>query len=661
MTTRLPYSLCIAAFLVVTAHAQTVIVKAPPQLGTSVAPMALDGIWESTTPGFEAIIVLAERADRRLVGYLPGNPGSRLLGGRVDGKDVHFIIGDSDPMVTWTAEFTGVVSGDNLIGIVSDGSGSTPVQFQLTTEPVLEESWLLFENATADRVSLSRMEDGAGSFLFGEFVNLTGCSFLACGGNVSSWNITGLAHTIITSSSGMPGCPMTSTLVGNQDPVEFLVGGTYTSSDCTGVLGGGGFLGGKTGFTTMEDVHALLESLAIFADDFESESPEAADFFHSAYLYNGFARADVEAAFAAWWGQYNSIHVSLSVDEVAMESDAEVHAFLSGPARMDLRLRAWGRDAMTGAWEDFWNYETAIPDEGELALVGEEGGRVVIVGNGQIQPFSMGLPVSATGQENLFYGIWPFGVHGGGHPEGHPGLDFEYAVGAKVLATVAGPIVVIRPNDSHPGTWSVVQEPRPGFKVLYDEITNLPPSTVVGNVLAEGDVIGDPWDKITYRSNHLGLMVLGEFLCPSDYFHSTAQAQLDAFWPQCFFAEEPAEPRMKNAVQVTFPLTCRWELNTPGFGSSTAEVHFIRPDATDSNIYSYALLDSAGLTTEWGAASFSMAAPWGTVVLTPDASLGLPDRFGVYDIVEDVLTLDWDTSGFPADLAGASLYDLADD
>ncbi|MDP6939914.1 MAG: hypothetical protein QF848_13905 [Planctomycetota bacterium] len=33
---------------------------------------------------------------------------------------------------------------------------------------------------------------------------------------------------------------------------------------------------------------------------------------------------------------------------------------------------------------------------------------------------------------------------------------------------------------------------------------------------------------------------------------------------------------------------------------------------------------------------------------------GLPDRFGVYDIVEDVLTLDWDTSGFTADLAGAS-------
>jgi hypothetical protein len=32
----------------------------------------------------------------------------------------------------------------------------------------------------------------------------------------------------------------------------------------------------------------------------------------------------------------------------------------------------------------------------------------------------------------------------------------------------------------------------------------------------------------------------------------------------------------------------------------------------------------------------------------------LPDRFGVYDIVEDVLTLDWDTSGFTADLAGAS-------
>jgi hypothetical protein len=411
----------------------------------------------------------------------------------------------------------------------------------------------------------------------------------------------------------------------------------------------------------MSDVHALLESLAIFADDFESESPEAADMFHSAYLYNGFARQDVEAAFAAWWGQYNSIRISLSVDGIVLENDAEVHAYVTGPARMDLRLIAWGRDATTGAWEDFWNYETVIPGAAELGFVGEEGGRTVIVGNGQSAPFTMGLPVSSTGLDNQFVGLHPFGVHGGGHPEGHPGLDVEYAVGAKVLAGAAGPIVVIRPNDSHPGTWSVVQEPRPGFKINYDEVTNLSPSIVVGTVLAEGDVIGDPWDLITYRQCHLGLMALGSPLCPTDYLHPAAQAQLDAFWPMCYYDEEPAEPRLYNDQLASFPLTCRWELNTPGTGSSTAEVHFIRPDPADSSVYNYAFVDSTGATTEWGAAKFSRAYPWGTVYLTPDASLGLPDRFGTYDIVEDELTFDWDTTGYPADLAGASLYDLADD
>jgi hypothetical protein len=660
MLERLSRILCLTILCAVTAHAQ--VVTAPPRPGIPVNPLVLDGIWESTTPGIDAIIVLAERSDGRLLGYMPGNPGTRLVGGRVEGRNVHFLVAGQDPLISWQAEFIGVVSGTSLIGTINDGTGSTPVQFQLTPDPVLEESWLLFESDTAERVILSRIEDGGGAFLFGEFLNLTACKFLACGGRITAWNISGLAHTINTSSDGGSSCSTTSTLVGNQDPVEFLLGGTYTTSDCTGVLGFGGFLGGKTGFTSMADVHALLESLAIFADDFEAEAPTAADLFHSAYLYNGLTRADVEAQFALWWAQYSSIRVGLSLDGIVMENDAEVHGYLSGPARMDLKLSAWGRDATTGAWEDFWKYETVIPDGGELALIGEEGGRTVIVGNAQAQPFSIGLPVSPSGHDNQVFGLWPYGVHGGGHPEGHPGLDFEYAVGAKVIASTAGPIVVIRQNTSHlPAIlWSVVQEPRPGFKVIYDEVANLPPSIVVGTVLAEGDVVGDPYDKTTFRSNHLGVMVLGEHLCPSDYWHTTAQAQMDAFWPQCFFAEEPAEPRMHNPTQVTFPLTCRWELDTPGSGSSTAEVHFIRLDPTDWS-FSYAFLDSGGSTLEWGAASFNMAVPWGTVTFTPDSSLGLSKRFGTYDIVEDVLTLDWDSAGFPADLSGASLYDLADD
>ena len=37
------------------------------------------------------------------------------------------------------------------------------------------------------------------------------------------------------------------------------------------------------------------------------------------------------------------------------------------------------------------------------------------------------------------YGIWPYGVHGGGHGlDGHPGFDIEYRTGAPVLAAADG-------------------------------------------------------------------------------------------------------------------------------------------------------------------------------------------------------------------------------
>src|ERR1043166_9508056 len=54
-------------------------------------------------------------------------------------------------------------------------------------------------------------------------------------------------------------------------------------------------------------------------------------------------------------------------------------------------------------------------------------------------PFVIDLPIAAGDGATLAYGIWPYGVHGGGHAvDGHGGFDIEYRIGAPVLAASAG-------------------------------------------------------------------------------------------------------------------------------------------------------------------------------------------------------------------------------
>ena len=72
-----------------------------------------------------------------------------------------------------------------------------------------------------------------------------------------------------------------------------------------------------------------------------------------------------------------------------------------------------------------------------------------------------GLPAVAAG-DLVTFGLWPYGVHGGGHPEGHPGMDIEYAPGAKVRAAADGVVTYIGPNSNFPTQWDLLLEVRQG-------------------------------------------------------------------------------------------------------------------------------------------------------------------------------------------------------
>ena len=52
-----------------------------PGPGSGPSTEGVAGVWQSTTTGFDAVLVLEERADGRLLGYLPGTSGTRVTGG----------------------------------------------------------------------------------------------------------------------------------------------------------------------------------------------------------------------------------------------------------------------------------------------------------------------------------------------------------------------------------------------------------------------------------------------------------------------------------------------------------------------------------------------------------------------------------------------------
>jgi hypothetical protein len=55
--------------------------------------------------------------------------------------------------------------------------------------------------------------------------------------------------------------------------------------------------------------------------------------------------------------------------------------------------------------------------------------------------FTISLPIRAEDSANNAFGLNSFGIHIGDHGiDGHPGWDFEYAVGASVLAVADGTI-----------------------------------------------------------------------------------------------------------------------------------------------------------------------------------------------------------------------------
>jgi murein DD-endopeptidase MepM/ murein hydrolase activator NlpD len=124
-------------------------------------------------------------------------------------------------------------------------------------------------------------------------------------------------------------------------------------------------------------------------------------------------------------------------------------------------------------------------------------------------PAALNLPIEAARVVNL----WPFGVKGGDHPEGHPGIDFLAAPGTPILAAGAGTVTAI--GDSVYGGELGITVHIGALDTFYTTYMRSV-RVAVGDHVSQGQPLAelDLWPGMTVGSLHFGVWADGHDLCP---------------------------------------------------------------------------------------------------------------------------------------------------
>jgi hypothetical protein len=275
-------------------------------------------------------------------------------------------------------------------------------------------------------------------------------------------------------------------------------------------------------------------------------------------------------------------------------------------------------------------------------------------------PFVIDLPIAAGDGATLAYGIWPYGVHGGGHAvDGHGGFDIEYRTGASVLAATDGLVDSVTP-DAHDPSRRVVRlkhvRDRGTYLTDYSDLIAVPDRVVPGASVVRGEPLGVAGAFADGRSAMIHFQVgdpthleNGQIIAsPAGYVSASARALLDELWRTSAYRAEICEPFLTNSRAHSFPLARTWTRQS-GNGPSTIDITCVTESDTTY------VMTNDGVVVESG----SLMIGWSVRPTTADfrASSG-STRLAVYDIVSDTMRLTLGGPGAlrPASLDGASVY-----
>ena len=275
-------------------------------------------------------------------------------------------------------------------------------------------------------------------------------------------------------------------------------------------------------------------------------------------------------------------------------------------------------------------------------------------------PFVIELPIAAGDGATYAYGIWPYGVHGGGHAvDGHGGFDIEYRVGAPVLAATDGVVDSVT-ADAHDPSRRVVrlkhQRDRGQYLTDYSNLVAVPDRLVPGAVVTRGDTLGAAGAFADNRSAMIHFQ-LGDpthlengqvIASPANYVSPSARALLDDLWRTAAYRAEICEPFLTNSRAHSFPIARAWTRQS-GSGPATIDVTCV----SDSDV-TYVMTNADG-----AAENGTVVVGWNLRPMTLDfRSSSGSSRLAIYDIVSETmrLSLAGPSAPRPASLDGASTY-----
>lgn len=192
--------------------------------------------------------------------------------------------------------------------------------------------------------------------------------------------------------------------------------------------------------------------------------------------------------------------------------------------------------------------------EEKLTLIASHGGSANPSSSQSPASSSSSLSLSLPFDKESFYadrmGIWPFCVHGGEHPEGHGGIDFDLKAGTEIKAAAPGSVEEMMYEESE-GGYNIFLQHGSGYATGYIPIKDV--QVQKGDQVNQGQVLGKAGDDgkgTTYVHFEVNNYQKGGRVCPYPFFNSTAKADFETMFSISHYPEQSSEPNICNCDLV---------------------------------------------------------------------------------------------------------------
>jgi len=168
---------------------------------------------------------------------------------------------------------------------------------------------------------------------------------------------------------------------------------------------------------------------------------------------------------------------------------------------------------------------------------------------------SLSIPFDYNDYSPKKFGIWPFCVHGGEHPEGHGGIDFELKPDTRILASADGRVEYIEPPEIALHGWGygvyIAHETGAvGYVCLKDV------QVKEGDYVKKGDFLGYPCQTDQGDSFiHFEVVdnIINKRVCPLKYLDNEFRARIEEMFSRAHYPEQADEPELCNCETVDLP------------------------------------------------------------------------------------------------------------